>query len=122
DLLRGVPGLVGAALDPARRELAELAAELAVRMGGSLIVVRGSPKLELAVAVADRPGRPGVAVERHADAARVEQLYARWPGPPELLVTVAEDDLPVVHAGEQPLLVGLRLWCEALDVRERRAM
>src|SRR5690349_13574464 len=107
--------LVGPALDPSRGELAEAAAHPPVRVDRALDVVLGPAEGELRL-LEGRPRRTRVAVERHPDAAGVEQIGAVRPRAPELLVAVTEDDCPVVHAVEVALLVRLRLWREALDV------
>src|SRR5439155_26645020 len=67
-------------------------------------------------------GGAGVAVERHAGAARVDELRPVRSGPLELLMAVAEYDGALTHAREHVLLALLRLRREALDVRERRAV
>src|SRR4051812_20463879 len=95
--------LVRAALDPPRRELAELAAHRAVARGGARDVVLGPPELE--VAVPRRPGGAHVAVERHADAAGVDEIGAVGARPTELEMAVAEDDRALPDAGQQPLVV-----------------
>ena len=83
-------------------------------------VVFGAAELE--VAVPGRPGCPHVTVERHPDAARIDEVGAVRPGPPELLVAVAEDHGPVADPGQHALVVVGRLGREALDVRQRRAV
>ena len=76
--------LVGTALDPPRRELAEIAAHPPVAAGSLLHVVLAAPKLELAGRRAHRPGRAAIAVERHADAARVHEQRLVRPRSAEL--------------------------------------
>src|SRR4051794_24219435 len=105
--------LVRAALDPTGGHGAEVAAHRAVGVRGLLRVVPGTTKGE--IPVEGRPGRAGVAVERHSNRARVDQLGAFWARPPELLVAVAEGDRAVAHPREHPRLVFLRLGREALD-------
>src|SRR2546421_7936438 len=113
---------VRAKLDAPRGQLAERAAALAPGGRDPLHVVLDPPELELPVGAAQRVCPPAVAVERHSDAARIEQLRVVRPRSPELEMTVAEDDRPAVYARQHPLLAGLRLDREALDVRQRRAM
>src|SRR5215207_8675757 len=104
--------LVRALLDPLSREFAELAAERAVASRGFRDVVLGPVKLE--VAVPRRPGSANVAVERHSDTTRVEELRVVQARSPELLVAVAEDDGPIAHAVEEPLVVILAGRMEAV--------
>ena len=85
-------------------------------------VVRGAPKLQLAAVAPNRPSGPRVAVERHTDAAGIDEVTVVRPRTPELQVAVAEDDLPLVDAGEQPNVVVAGLGREAVDVREWRTV
>src|SRR5205823_213051 len=107
-------------LDPLGRHLAERAAEGAPRGGGSLDVVGDAAKLELAVLPPQRVGAAGVAVERHAHAAGVQELRSVRPGSAELEMAVPEDDRTIANARQHALLAWLRLRREALDVRQRR--
>src|SRR2546422_981035 len=84
--------LVAPLLDAPGRELAEVAAHRPVAGRGAGDVVLGSAELE--VAVPRCPRRAHVAVERHARAARVDEVGPVRAGSPELLVTVPEDDRP----------------------------
>src|SRR6266480_7070470 len=92
-----------------------------LRDGGS-DVIRGAPKLQLAVVASDRPSGPRVAVERHADAAGIDEVGVVRPRAPELDMAMTEDHLPFLHAGEQPNVVVAGLRRKAVDVRERRAV
>src|SRR5205823_5916026 len=112
--------LVGAARDPSRCHLAEAAAHLPVGGHGPLDVVVGPAELELAVLGADGPGSAAIPVQRHPDAAGVEEIGAGRTGPQERLVTRAEHDYPLGHAGEHPRLAPPSLRREALVLSERR--
>ena len=83
-------------------------------------VVADAPELEHAVVVTERICGTHVAVEWHADAARIDQRRAVRAGPVELQVTVAEDDGRVRDAGQHPFVIRSGLGREALDVGERR--
>ena len=115
-------GLVGPAADPLRRKLAERAAELLPGLRGPLDVVLDAAKLELAVVATQRVRRAHVSVERHADAARVDERRSVRARPAELQVAVAEDDRLVADAVQHPLVVVAGLGRKALDVRQRRAV
>src|SRR4029079_975339 len=93
---------------------------LAHLRGRGLDVVRGAPKLDLAVIPPNCPGGPGVAVERHADAAGIDEVGVVRTGPAELDVAVTEHDLSFFDASEHPNIVLARLGRRAVDVRERR--
>src|SRR5207244_11153535 len=110
--------LVRAVLDADGGELAEVAAEVSVAGRRALPVVLAAPELDLALGRPHRPRRSAVAVERHPDAAGVDEVGAVRAWPPELEVAVAEDDRPLTDALEQPLVVLARLRGEALVVRE----
>src|SRR5205823_5436368 len=114
----GLPGLVGASLDPAGDQLAEVAAHRPVRHCGALDVVLRALEPELAGPLADRPRGAPVAVKRHPDAAGVHQRRPVRPGPRELLVAVPEDHDPVADTREHPRLALLGPRGEALDVRQ----
>src|SRR4029453_14436507 len=109
--------LIGALLDPPGRKLAEVAAHCPVGGRGTLDVVGRPPEREVAV-----PGRPAgtpVAVQRHADAAGVDEVGTVRTRAAELEVAVPEDDRPAAHAREQPLLTLLGLGGEAVVVSQR---
>src|SRR5829696_4429097 len=91
-------GSVGAALEPADDGLAERAPEAAPAVDRALDVVLGAAELELAEIALDRPRGAPVTVERHADAARVDQFDAAGARTAELQVAVSKDDRPVVLA------------------------
>src|SRR5205085_903870 len=92
---------VRAVLDPVDDRLGPLAVRPHLRRGPLDVVLRPA-QLELPVVV-ERPRGARVAVERHADAARVHELRLVRPGPTELDVAVAEEDRSPRLAGEQPL-------------------
>src|SRR2546423_13360154 len=96
-------------LDASGRHLTERAADGTPRRRDALDVELDATELELAVVTPQRVGAAGVAVERHPDAAGIQEVRPVRPGPPELEVAVPEDDRPVAHAGQHPLLARLRL-------------
>src|SRR5262249_23598119 len=109
---RGSPASVRPFFESLGREVAELAAHRTPGGRGSLEVVLGAPKRE--VAVPRRPGGAPVAVQRHARAPRIDELGAAGTRAAKLKMAVAEDDRLVVDAREQALLALLRLRGEAL--------
>ena len=103
--------------------LPETAFQRLVRGGGALDVVLHAAEFVLTVVVPQRVRGARVTVERHADAARIDQGRAVRPRAAELQMRMTEDDSLVADAVEHPhvaLVVGL--GGEAVDIRERRAM
>src|SRR5436190_18227936 len=88
---------------------------------GPFHVVSGPLEPDPAV-LEERPRGARIPVEGHADAAGVDQERAARPGPPELLVAVAEQDRPVGLALEHSFLVRLRLRRKRVDVGPGRAV
>src|SRR5207302_264095 len=64
-------------------------------------VVGGAAELELTAIEPDRPRGSRVAVERHPDAAGVDQLRFVRARTPKLQMAVSEEDLPLLDPGEQ---------------------
>src|SRR5215211_3927703 len=118
----GGRGSVGAALEPAGDGLAERAPEAAPAVDRALDVVLGAAELELAEIALDRPRGAPVTVERHADAARVDQFDAAGARTAELQVAVSKDDRPVVLAADPALVLGLRLEPETVVVASDAAV
>ncbi len=104
------------------RELAELTGERFVGCGGALDVVLHTPELELAVVATNRVRSTHVPVERHSDAAGVDQRRSVRARPLELQVRVTEDDRLLANTVEHPLVVVARLGGKAVYVRQRRAV
>src|SRR3954468_18103420 len=121
---RRLPGVELRRLDPACDHLDELAFEaVAERRGACARVIRRAAGLDRPVFVQERVGGAHVAVERDADAARVDELDAVRALAPERQVRVAEDEHALAHAAAEQLgLVGRRLGQEAVDVGDRRAV
>src|SRR6185436_5868821 len=105
-------------LDPARRQLADA---LPDGLGRRLPVVLHAALLQ-AVAVEHRVRSAMVAVPRHPDAARVDQLDAAWAGARELEMRVAEHDAWGLDAHEQLRVELARLREKALHVALRRGV
>ena len=96
-----------------------------VGCGRLLEVVLDAAQLERAAAVPERVRGADVPVERHADAAGVDEVGPGRALPLELDVAVAEDDRAVVDARQQLQVSRARLLREAVvvakrDCRERR--
>src|SRR6266536_3598194 len=119
---RARPGSVQAAADPRRGQRAEAGHARLVGGGRPLDVVLDAAELEAAVAVAQRVGPSDVAVERHADTPRVEEVGPVRPCPAELQVAVAEDDGPVANAVQAAFVLLRGLDPEAVVVAERAAV
>src|SRR3954453_18219203 len=112
-----LPGVELGRLDPARDHLDELAFEaVAQRLRARACVVVGAAVLDGPVVVEERVGGAGVAVERDADAARVDELDPVRALAPERQVGVAENEHALGHPAEQLGLVRRRLGQEAPDV------
>ena len=76
-------------------------------------------KLEHAVVAAQRVRGADVTVERHPDAAGIDEERTVRAGAPELQVAVAEHNSGVAHAGEHPFVVLVGLGRKALHVGTR---
>src|SRR4051812_12863997 len=118
-----LPGVELGRLDAARDHLDELALEaLAERRRARRCVVGGAAVLDRPVVVQEGVGGAGVAVERYADAARVDELDAVRTLAPERQVRMTEDEHPLSRVADQLGLLRGGLGEEALDVGDRGAV
>jgi len=96
-----------------------LTAAIAVALSAGLLTACSESRTDR---VSDRPGGTRVPVQRHADAARVDEIGFVRARSSELEVAVTEDDLPLLDACQESEVAFVGLGREALNVRERRAV